>query len=225
MDRAQHLKSFQCPGVVALLTSVLPELISVCLLISISILGRIGLVMIGQRWVATFAHTATLTTLPIITFVITKVISGNIALSLGMIGALSIVRFRNPVKSPFELSVYFAAITMGIAASVSLKWLIFFVCAMGLALAALMLASILSQRTTGKPFFETSFSEGNRLSTLEVESSDLVDVLQNSEDLISESRRDGSYSYILASNDFRALQNHMASLGGNGTIIDARLNK
>ena len=45
--------------------------------------------------------------LPAITFVITKVIAGNIALSLGMIGALSIVRFRNPVKSSLELTIYF----------------------------------------------------------------------------------------------------------------------
>ena len=44
-----------------------------------------------------------------------------------MVGALSIVRFRNPVRSPLELSVYFGAITMGIAASVNLLWLIFLV--------------------------------------------------------------------------------------------------
>ena len=35
-------------------------------------------------------------------------------LSLGMIGALSIVRFRNPIRSPFELTVYFLSITLGI---------------------------------------------------------------------------------------------------------------
>ena len=66
--------------------------------------------------------------LPIITYIITQVISGNIALSLGMVGALSIVRFRNPVGSPLELTVYFCAITMGISAGVSLKWLAFRYC-------------------------------------------------------------------------------------------------
>ena len=71
------------------------------------------------------SHTATLVLLPLITYVITNVISGNIALSIGMVGALSIVRFRHPVRSPLELSVYFGAITMGIAASVDFKWLIF----------------------------------------------------------------------------------------------------
>ena len=58
--------------------------------------------------------------LPIITFVITKTIYGNIALSLGMIGALSIVRFRHPVKSVLELIIYFDLITIGIATSVKI---------------------------------------------------------------------------------------------------------
>ena len=47
-------------------------------------------------------------------FVITSVIAGNIALSLGMVGALSIIRFRHPVKSPLELSIYFLLLTVGI---------------------------------------------------------------------------------------------------------------
>ena len=39
-----------------------------------------------------------------------------------MIGALSIVRFRNPVKSPFELVIFFALITIGIAMAVDIRW-------------------------------------------------------------------------------------------------------
>jgi hypothetical protein len=38
-----------------------------------------------------------------------------------MIGALSIVRFRNPVKNPFELVIFFALITIGISLSVNVK--------------------------------------------------------------------------------------------------------
>ena len=73
----------------------------------------------NQKWATTFHHTISYILLPAITFTITKVISGNIALSLGMVGALSIVRFRNPVKSPFELVIYFALITIGIATSIN----------------------------------------------------------------------------------------------------------
>ena len=53
--------------------------------------------------------------------IITTLIAGNIALSLGMIGALSIVRFRNPVKNPFELVIFFALITIGIAFATNFK--------------------------------------------------------------------------------------------------------
>ena len=31
-----------------------------------------------------------------------------------MVGALSIIRFRHPVKSPLELSIYFLLLTVGI---------------------------------------------------------------------------------------------------------------
>ena len=41
-----------------------------------------------------------------------------------MVGALSIVRFRNPVKSPLELVLYFTLITLGISASVNIQWTI-----------------------------------------------------------------------------------------------------
>ena len=44
------------------------------------------------------------------------------ALALGMIGALSIVRFRNPVKSPAELSIYFIYIVIGVSSGVDVKY-------------------------------------------------------------------------------------------------------
>ena len=52
-------------------------------------------------------------------YMITSVISNNIALSLGMVGALSIVRFRTPVKNPSELVIYFILITLGIVVNVN----------------------------------------------------------------------------------------------------------
>ena len=82
---------------------------------------RQSLVFASQIWAKTFHHTLTFFLLPVTTFVITKSIAGNIALSLGMIGALSIVRFRNPVKNPFELVIFFCSITLGIAAGVDIK--------------------------------------------------------------------------------------------------------
>ena len=46
--------------------------------------------------------------------VIMMAIGGNLALSLGMVGALSIIRFRTPVKDPKDLAFLFWAITMGV---------------------------------------------------------------------------------------------------------------
>ncbi len=67
---------------------------------------RLVLPFCEQNWVQTLQHTLSYALLPPITFVITIAISGNIALSLGMIGALSIVRFRTPVKNPLELVMF-----------------------------------------------------------------------------------------------------------------------
>lgn len=179
---------------------------SIFILIFISISARFFLISLGQSWIKTYAHTATLTVLPIITFIITKIISGNIALSLGMVGALSIVRFRNPVKSPFELSIYFGSITMGIAASVSLPWLGIYVISIGLALLILSSLNYLSKVFLNKPMFEVSFSEGNQLSTLEIESAEEIDHLIASKLLISHSKLDDNYCYILASNSLSELK-------------------
>ena len=46
--------------------------------------------------------------------VIMMAIGGNLALSLGMVGALSIIRFRTPVKDPKDLAFLFWAITVGV---------------------------------------------------------------------------------------------------------------
>ena len=50
-----------------------------------------------------------LTTLLIIT-----VVKSSLALSLGLVGALSIVRFRTPIKEPEELAYLFLAIAIGL---------------------------------------------------------------------------------------------------------------
>ena len=79
----------------------------------------LSLILSGQNWAKSFSNVTTFCILPIIGMVITTVISGNIALSLGMVGALSIIRFRHPVKSPLELSIYFLLLTVGITISTS----------------------------------------------------------------------------------------------------------
>lgn len=59
--------------------------------------------------------------LPVIGLIITTVIGSNIALSIGMLGALSIVRFRTPIRTPYELVHYFSLLTLGISANVDIS--------------------------------------------------------------------------------------------------------
>ena len=57
---------------------------------------------------------ASLVILAVLTGTVMTVIGNNIALSLGMVGALSIVRFRTAVKDPLDTAYMFWALTMGI---------------------------------------------------------------------------------------------------------------
>jgi len=56
----------------------------------------------------------TLIVISLVVAVVMMGISWNIALSLGMVGALSIVRFRTAVKDPKDVTFLFWAITVGI---------------------------------------------------------------------------------------------------------------
>ena len=55
-----------------------------------------------------------LATLPVITAGILLAMQSNLVISLGMVGALSIVRFRNAVKDSADLTFLFWSISMGI---------------------------------------------------------------------------------------------------------------
>ena len=60
----------------------------------------------------------TLVGLAVVTCLVIMTISGNLILSLGMVGALSIVRFRTPIKEPIDLVYIFWSIAVGIATGV-----------------------------------------------------------------------------------------------------------
>lgn len=48
------------------------------------------------------------------TFIIISIVKSSLALSLGLVGALSIVRFRTAIKEPEELAYFFMAIAIGL---------------------------------------------------------------------------------------------------------------
>ncbi len=66
----------------------------------------------------------TLVGMTVLTAMVTLAISTNIVISLGMVGALSIVRFRTAVKDPLDLLYLFWAITTGIASGAGMYLLV-----------------------------------------------------------------------------------------------------
>ena len=72
----------------------------------------------------------TIAGLPVIVAAIMVAMQSNLIVSLGMVGALSIVRFRNAVKNPLDLLYLFWTISAGIICGVGLKLLAVILCVM-----------------------------------------------------------------------------------------------
>lgn len=85
----------------------------------VSLLVGVGIALIYRRafvgilFQKSFAIALVLITL--VTTMVIMVISGNLVLSLGMVGALSIVRFRAAIKDPIDIVYMFWAIGVGIS--------------------------------------------------------------------------------------------------------------
>ena len=65
-------------------------------------------------------YAITLVGMTVLTSMVTLAISTNIVISLGMVGALSIVRYRTAIKEPLDLMYMFWAITTGITIGASM---------------------------------------------------------------------------------------------------------
>lgn len=143
----------------------------------------LSLILIGQNWVRNLHLLITYLLLPLVAYVITNVISNNLALSLGMIGALSIVRFRNPVRNPLELVMFFSLLTLGIAYAVSMKWGIFLLASV----VAVLIFSFIIEKGLKKfksDFFSLSFDDSHLSNLLEVQSNKPIDFLEDKKELL-----------------------------------------
>ena len=203
-------------------------IVSVFLAILSGLLLRISLQIIGQKWIRTFHHTLSYILLPVITLVITKVISGNIALSLGMIGALSIVRFRNPVKNPFELVMFFALITLGISMAINWKWGILLTSVIVIIIFLSKLIEKISQYF-GYDIYSLSFEEGVALNLIEVQSLKKIEFLTENKKLLQSSfhnEKEKKYYYRLGSKERQEIIDLKSKLEENKDVIniDVRLN-
>jgi len=105
--KASFLKEIDTISVSSLMTTLL-----LAFLLGVFIVAVYRLTYNGVMFSWNFALCLLL--LSIVTAVIILVISSNVVLSLGMVGALSIVRFRTAVKDPVDTVFMFWAIAAGI---------------------------------------------------------------------------------------------------------------
>lgn len=93
------------------------------------------------------------------TMLIITVVKSSLALSLGLVGALSIVRFRTAVKEPEELAYLFLTIAIGLGMGAGQRLITILACAV--ILAALWLRSRGRERPGQQSLFLTVSSEGD----------------------------------------------------------------
>ncbi len=98
------------------LTDVLINFLAACI---ISVLLYVSYKISHSGPVYSRRFNVSLVMLVMITTLIMNVIGNNIALSLGMVGALSIVRFRTAIKDPRDTAYIFWAIAVGVCCGVS----------------------------------------------------------------------------------------------------------
>lgn len=201
-----------------------PHVLKLAFLSVSGLLIRQSLVLSGQRWANTYHHLGSYILLPCISLIITSIIKDDIALSLGMIGALSIVRFRNPVKSPFELVMFFALITLGIVNSVSftLSFLLFIFIILtifGIKFGDQILKKI------GLNAYQFSFGDGNLNYTLELVSKNEMKELINKKELLHffYNDNDKNFCYRLVFQNRKELISFKDSLSNNKNVQSLRI--
>jgi len=146
--------------------------------------------------------------LPIVIHVITSSISTNIALSLGMVGALSIVRFRTPIKNPVELLIYFLLIASGIVSYTNLNLYVNFI---GFCIVAIILIALFKNYSKKSSFI--SFKDENEeFSFLKLQTNKAVTLDNYSSSLFQTSFDGNSYIYRYRSNNSETLESIIAIL-------------
>ena len=100
----------------------------------------------------------TLIALSLITTLLILTVVSNVVLSLGMVGALSIVRFRTAIKEPMDIAFLFWSIAVGIVLAAGLIPLAVF----GSAFIGLVLWFFSRSKTVDSPIFWWSTARGSR---------------------------------------------------------------
>ncbi len=99
----------------------------------------------------------TLVALTMITTLVILAVTSNIVLSLGMVGALSIVRFRTAIKEPMDIAFLFWSIAVGIVLAAGLIPLAVF----GTVIIGIILLVFANQKDNTNPYIVVLALDGN----------------------------------------------------------------
>lgn len=99
----------------------------------------------------------TLIALTMITTLVILAVTSNVVLSLGMVGALSIVRFRTAIKEPMDIAFLFWSIAVGIVLAAGLIPLAVF----GSVVIGITLLVFANQKDNSNPYIVVISCEGN----------------------------------------------------------------
>ncbi len=99
----------------------------------------------------------TLVALTMITTLVILAVTSNIVLSLGMVGALSIVRFRTAIKEPMDIAFLFWSIAVGIVLAAGLIPLAVF----GTVIIGIILLVFANQKNNTNPYIVVLALDGN----------------------------------------------------------------
>ena len=99
----------------------------------------------------------TLIALTMITTLVILAVTSNVVLSLGMVGALSIVRFRTAIKEPMDIAFLFWSIAVGIVLGAGLIPLAVF----GSVVIGIILLVFANHKDSSNPYIVVLSCEGN----------------------------------------------------------------
>ena len=99
----------------------------------------------------------TLVALTLITTLVILAVTSNVVLSLGMVGALSIVRFRTAIKEPMDIAFLFWSIAVGIVLAAGLIPLAVF----GSVIIGIILLGFANHKDSSNPYIVVLSCEGH----------------------------------------------------------------
>ena len=131
-----------------------------------------------------------------------------------MVGALSIIRFRTPVKNSFELVVYFLLLTIGITASVEIVVSIILTIFVHITLAIFSIVKFFNPKFQ---VYEPGFNSNNQ-NFLSITSKEKIDI--GNFQLISFKFENNLYDYVISGNKSELLIFQEKTIENNNENIE-----